>query len=106
VSYFDTDILHELIAKLHKQNANKDKRITELEEENGNLKKPIYLGDRIIFTANSIHKHNLEQQQRAISSLNSYLIKRANEIGECLPMYLVDHIKEFKGGASHETKSN
>jgi hypothetical protein len=32
VSYFDTDILHELIAKLHKQNANKDKRITELEK--------------------------------------------------------------------------
>tara|TARA_R110000772_G_C13228185_1_gene432478 strand:+ start:110 stop:484 length:375 start_codon:yes stop_codon:yes gene_type:complete len=42
---------------------------------------------------------DLEQQQRVISSLNSYLIKRANEIGECLPMYLVDHIKEFKGGA-------
>jgi hypothetical protein len=40
-----------------------------------------------------------EQRQRVISRLNSYLIKRANEIGECLPMYLVDHIKEFKGGA-------
>jgi hypothetical protein len=40
-----------------------------------------------------------EQRQRVISSLNSYLIKRANEIGECLPIYLVDHIKEFKGGA-------
>jgi hypothetical protein len=41
-----------------------------------------------------------EQRQRVISRLNSYLIKRANEIGECLPIYLVDHIKEFKGGAS------
>jgi hypothetical protein len=40
-----------------------------------------------------------EQRQRVLSRLNSYLIKRANEIGECLPMYLVDHIQEFKGGA-------
>jgi cytidylate kinase len=40
-----------------------------------------------------------QQRQIVISRLNSYLIKRANEIGECLPMYLVDHIKEFKGGA-------
>jgi hypothetical protein len=40
-----------------------------------------------------------EQRQRVISRLNSYLIKRANEIGECLPIYLVEHIKEFKGGA-------
>jgi predicted nuclease with TOPRIM domain len=62
-----------------------DKRIAELENQ-----VEFEMGQKAIAR---------EQRQRVISRLNSYLIKRANEIGECLPIYLVDHIKEFKGGA-------
>jgi hypothetical protein len=79
-----------------------EKQIIELEKDKTFLLTQRFMGNTIISNeqglSDAIKAHNLEQQQRVISSLNSYLIKRANEIGECLPMYLVDHIKEFKGG--------
>jgi uncharacterized coiled-coil protein SlyX len=72
--------------------ANFEKRIAELENE---------LSSTVagLFSEKELEIRDLEQEQKVISRLNSYLIKRANEIGECLPMYLVDHIREFKGGA-------
>jgi hypothetical protein len=97
-SYSDLDGVysHERVIKsadfLISEISNRDKRIAEFENE---------LSSTVagLFSEKELEIRDLEQEQKVISRLNSYLIKRANEIGECLPMYLVDHIREFKGGA-------
>ena len=43
-----------------------EKECGELKESNNNLKRPIELGDRVIFTKQALQAHNLEQQAKAL----------------------------------------
>jgi len=47
----------------------KDERIKELEKECDNLKRPIELGDRVIFTKVNLEAHNLYQQAKILKEL-------------------------------------
>jgi septal ring factor EnvC (AmiA/AmiB activator) len=84
---------------LYKELEDKNKQIGELKKTLRQFNQSVRNENELLEMQKNQDVRDLEQQQRVISRLNSYLIKRANEIGECLPMYLVDHIKEFKGGA-------
>ena len=90
---------HEMAYETIVQALNKCYDIVSKDKNNSELSKQLCLMIGYTVPSELLEIRDLEQEQKVISRLNSYLIKRANEIGECLPMYLVDHIKEFKGGA-------
>jgi hypothetical protein len=75
VSYFDTDVLHEQIAKLHKQNAKKDKQIAKLQRE-CNEKLVFYGNKNYRQVVKELAERDIEQQVKGLSEFAESLLFR------------------------------
>jgi hypothetical protein len=94
------------IGILKEENAKQAGKITELERVLKKFEHAVRNENELL----EMEENQLKRDRVVVSKLNSYLIKRANEENETLPLSLVDHIAEFKGqlektqGGKNESK--